>query len=85
MPDHKVKLYALSTCGHCRNTKNFLNENNIEYTFEDVDLVDADRKQEIVAEIKDVNPRMGFPTLFIDDKVIIGFREDEIREALGLK
>jgi glutaredoxin-like protein NrdH len=84
MPDHKVKLYALSTCGHCRNTKNFLNENNIEYTFEDVDLVDADRKQEIVAEIKDVNPRMGFPTLFIDDKVIIGFREDEIREALGL-
>ncbi len=84
MPDHKVKLYALSTCGHCRNTKNFLNENHVDYTFEDVDLVDAERRQAIVEEIKEFNPRLGFPTLFIDDKVIIGFKEDEIREALGL-
>ena len=36
------------------------------------------------AEIKNVNPRMGFPTLFIDEKCIIGFKEDEVREALGL-
>jgi glutaredoxin-like protein NrdH len=85
MADHKVKLYALSTCGHCRNLKRFLDDNAVVYEVEDVDLCGAERKQEIIAEIKDVNPRMGFPTLFVDDKVIVGFREDEVREALGLK
>lgn len=84
MADHKVKLYALSTCGHCRNLKKFLDENNVPYEVEDVDLCGQERRQEIIAEIKDVNPRMGFPTLFVDDKVIVGFREDEVRAALEL-
>ena len=84
MADHKVKLYALSTCGHCRNLKKFLDENAVVYDVEDVDLVPAERKQEIVAEIKAVNPGLGFPTLFVDDTVIIGFREDKVREALGM-
>jgi glutaredoxin-like protein NrdH len=85
MADHKVKLYALSTCGHCRNLRRFLDENSVVYEVEEVDLCGPERKQEIIAEIKGVNPGLGFPTLFVDDKVIVGFREDEVREALGLK
>jgi glutaredoxin-like protein NrdH len=84
MADHKVKLYALSTCGHCRNLRKFLDDNAVAYEVEEVDLVPSERKQEIVAEIKGVNPGLGFPTLFVDDSVIIGFREDQVRAALGL-
>ncbi len=29
----KVFLYTLSTCGHCRNTKNFLKQRDIEFDF----------------------------------------------------
>jgi glutaredoxin-like protein NrdH len=84
MADHKVKLYALSTCGHCHNLKKFLDEHGVAYEMEDVDLVPAERRQEIVAEVKEANPRLGFPMLFVDDKVIVGFREDEVRTALGM-
>ena len=46
--DHKVTLYALSTCVWCKLTKQFLNENNVEYEFVDVDLLDNERKQRFI-------------------------------------
>ena len=44
---HKVFLYALSTCVWCKLTKQFLNENNVEYEYVDVDLEDEKDKQKI--------------------------------------
>jgi glutaredoxin-like protein NrdH len=35
-------------------------------------------------KIKEINPSCSFPTLVIGDKVIVGFREDKIREYLNL-
>jgi glutaredoxin len=34
--------------------------------------------------VKKLNPNCSFPTIIIGDKVIVGFKEDEIKEALGL-
>lgn len=79
-----VTLYALSTCGHCRNTKNFLNENGIEYSCIEVDLTSGEERQTVLDEVRAVNPNCSFPTLIIGDTVIVGFREAEIRKALGL-
>jgi glutaredoxin-like protein NrdH len=30
------------------------------------------------------NPQRSFPTIIIGDKIIVGFKEDEIRKALGI-
>ncbi len=79
-----MKLYALSTCIHCKNTKELLNECGVEYDCIDVDTLDAEERKKIIEEIKSVNPSCSFPTLIIGDKVIIGFRKEEIREALNL-
>lgn len=79
-----VKLYALSTCGHCRNTKNFLNENGIEYLCIEVDLTSGEERQTVLDEVRALNPNCSFPTLVVGDTVIVGFREAEIRKALGL-
>lgn len=79
-----VKLYALSTCGHCRNAKNFLDENGIEYVCIEVDLTSGEERQTVLDEVRAVNPNCSFPTLVIGDTVIVGFREAEIRKALGL-
>ncbi|MDD2219047.1 MAG: glutaredoxin domain-containing protein, partial [Desulfoplanes sp.] len=37
-----VKLYALSTCIHCKNTKEFLDESNAEYDCCYVDKLEGD-------------------------------------------
>ncbi|WP_028574475.1 glutaredoxin family protein [Desulfonatronovibrio hydrogenovorans] len=77
-----IFLYALSTCIHCKNTKKFLEENNIDYDFVYVDQLSGEEKERIVEEIKKYNPRISFPTLVVDGKkVIVGLKKDEIMEA----
>jgi len=80
-----VKIYSLSTCGHCKATKRFLSECNIVYDFVDVDLLEGEERSAILADVRNLNPNCSFPTIQIGGKVIVGFREDEIKEALGLK
>ena len=79
-----IKIYTLSTCGHCKSTKRFLEECKIKFEFEDVDLLEGEERKAILEEVKKWNPNCSFPTIVIGDKVIVGYKEDEIREALGL-
>jgi len=80
----KVMLYALSTCGWCKRTKALLNELGVEYDFTEVDLLKGEEQAEALREIKKFNNTGNFPTLIIDDKkCIIGYKEEDIREALG--
>lgn len=79
-----VKIFSLSTCSHCKATKKLLGDCTIKYDFVDVDLLQGDERAAIIEEIKKFNPSCSFPTVIIGDKVIVGFKEKEIREALGL-
>ncbi len=80
----RPKLYTLSTCIHCSATKRFLKENGIEYDYVDVDELHGKERQKVLSEMKKINPDVRFPTILIGKKVIVGFHEDQIREALGL-
>ena len=79
-----IKIYTLSTCGHCKATKRFLDECKIKFEFEDVDLLEGEERAAMLEEVKRWNPNCSFPTIIIGDKVIVGYKENEIREALGL-
>ncbi len=79
-----VTIYSLSTCSHCRAAKKFLGECSIKYEFIDVDLLEREERQAILEDVKRFNPRCSFPTIVIGDKVVVGYREEQIREALGL-
>ena len=79
-----VKIYSLSTCSHCKATKRFLEECKIQYEFTDVDITKGEERKAILEDIKKINPKCSFPTIIIGDKVIVGFKEDEIKEALGI-
>ena len=81
---NKVKIYTLSTCSHCKATKKFLNDNGINYEYVDVDLLEGSEKDNILQEVVRYNPQRSFPTIIIGNKIIVGFREYEIREALGI-
>ena len=54
------------------------------YEFVDVDLLEGDERQAILEDVKKFNPKCSFPTIIIGDTVIVGFKEEEIKEALGL-
>ncbi len=80
----KIKIFTLSTCGHCKATKKFLAEHNIDYDFIDVDLLTGERRREVIDEVREYNPSLSFPTIVIGEKVIVGFREEELKEVLDL-
>ena len=77
-------LYALSTCQWCEKTKALLKELGVAFDFQYVDLLDAKEQDDTMNALELVNPHGSFPTLVIaGGLVIIGFREQEIREAFG--
>jgi glutaredoxin-like protein NrdH len=80
----KVMLYALSTCGWCAKTKELLRELGIAFDYSYVDLLDGEEQNNAMDTVEKFNPSGSFPTLVIDNrKCIVGFKEKEIREALG--
>jgi glutaredoxin len=80
----KVKMFTLSTCSHCKATKKFMQDNGIPFDCVDVDLLQGADRENILKEVEKYNPQRSFPTIIIGDNIIIGFREKDIREALGL-
>jgi glutaredoxin len=81
---HKVVLFALSTCAWCKLTKQFLKDNEVEYSYLDIDLLNENEKEEVRQIIRDKGGPLSFPTTIIDDEIVItGFRKDKIKEALN--
>jgi len=82
--EEPVKMYTLSTCSHCKATKKLLDDCRVKYEFTDVDLLEGEERTAILEDMRKLNPRCSFPTIIIGDKVIVGYKEDEIKEALRL-
>jgi glutaredoxin-like protein NrdH len=81
----KVRFFALSTCGWCKKTKRFLDAHNVNYEIDYVDLLSGDERARVMAEMERWNPRRTFPTVVVNDsEVVVGFKEDRLREVLGL-
>lgn len=80
-----VKVYALSTCIHCRNAKKYLDECGVKYNCVHVDELTGDDRKQVVSELKEHNPAVSFPTIVIKDTVVVGYHKDKIDKALGKK
>jgi len=80
----EVMMYTLSTCIHCKNVKKFLDGCKVKYDFKDVDVLSGNEREAVLEDIRKINADCSFPTIIIGEKVIVGFKEKEIREALGL-
>jgi len=82
--DRKVKLYALSTCGWCKKTAEWLSDKDISSDRIYVDKLHGAEREDVLDEMKEFNPRRSFPTVVIDDgkTVIIGFKPEELEREL---
>ena len=75
-----VKIYSTPSCPWCKKTKEFLKENKISFT--DIDVASD---QKAAKEMIEKSGQMGVPVIDIDGKIIVGYKESELKEALGLK
>ena len=82
---HKVLVYALSTCVHCKETMQLLREANVEFEYIDVDRCDIKDLEEIKSDILKRGGILSFPKIIVDDKITItGFDKDKIKETIEI-
>jgi glutaredoxin-like YruB-family protein len=75
----EVKIYTTPTCPYCKMAKKFLNDKGVKYQEFNVAEDKAARK-----EMKDKCNSLGVPTICIDNEVLVGFNEAQLKEKLGL-
>ena len=83
--DCKVKIYALSTCGWCKRTVKWMEDNKVEFEITYVDKLDGSEREKVLEEMKRFNPKGSFPTVVIDDgrSVVVGYRPEKFEEEIG--
>lgn len=79
----KPIMYALTTCQHCKNTRKFLDANNVDYVVIYLDEYSGSQRSDLMEKVRTYNPRGTFPTILVPGgKVIVGFRKQLMQEAL---
>jgi ferredoxin-thioredoxin reductase catalytic subunit/glutaredoxin len=57
----------------------------IEYRCIQADELSEDERGKAIEDLKKVNPRCSFPTVVIENHVIVGYKVQEIKEKLGIR
>jgi len=73
----KVKVYSTSTCPWCIKAKEFFKEKGIEF-----EEVDVGANQEAAQEMMEKSGQMGVPVIDINGKIIVGFDQAAVEEAM---
>lgn len=80
-----VTLYSLTTCTYCAAIKKMLADLEIPHQFKDADLLQGAEREELMKELRAINPKCSFPTTSIGEKTVIGFKVQEIKAAIGIR
>lgn len=73
-----ITVYTSNTCGHCTATKNFLKENNVEFTERNIST-DKQARLELMKK-----GYTGVPIIVVDGEEIVGFDQPALTRALNL-
>lgn len=76
----KVTIYSTPTCMYCHVAKQFFADNKVEYTEYNV-AADLEKRKEMVTK----SGGLGVPVIDVEGEVIVGFDQQAITRALGLK
>ncbi len=84
---HSLTFYGLTTCVHCKYTREFLENHDQDFEMCYVDQLEGEERSKALGLLRKYNPKLSFPTLVIDDgkEVIVGFKPEELSKALGLE
>jgi ferredoxin-thioredoxin reductase catalytic subunit/glutaredoxin len=51
----------------------------------EVDLMSREERRKVLDELKEFNPACSFPTTVVDDRAIVGYKIQEIKETIGIR
>ena len=85
MNEQSIILYSLSTCAYCSAIKKMFDDLSIAYQCIQADELPEAEKEKTIDELKTLNPRCSFPTVVIENNVIVGYKVQAIKEKLGLR
>lgn len=74
-----VTVYTTNTCPWCVKVKDYLKENNVQYTEKNVS---ADRSA--AKEMIDKSQQRGVPVVDINGNIVVGFDKEQIDALLNL-
>ena len=75
----QVTIYSTPTCHFCHAAKDFFTEHHVAFTDYDV-AKDLTRRQEMIQK----SGQMGVPVIYVGDKLVVGFDEEQLRGLLKL-
>lgn len=75
----KVIIYTTPSCVYCKMAKEFFKKNNVPYEEKDV-VADLAAREDMLNK----SGQMGVPVIEVSGKIIIGFDQTRLRDALGL-
>ncbi len=75
----RVKIYTTSVCPYCRMAKEFLTQRGVEF-----EEVNVQENRGAALEMIQKTGQNGVPVIEINNKIIVGFNQEKIIEALGL-
>jgi glutaredoxin-like protein NrdH len=79
-----VLLVGRSTCPWCLKTQELLANLSVDYYWVDLNTLDQKNTSEVIGALKVCGQMSSVPVLMINgQKCIIGYQEEQIREALG--
>jgi glutaredoxin-like YruB-family protein len=73
----EIKVYSTPTCPWCKKVKEYLNSKNAEFTD-----IDVSKNHDAVHEMVEKSGQMGVPQIEINGKMIVGFDQAALDEAL---
>lgn len=81
-----IRVFALSTCVWCKKVKKYFDDNNIAYSFVDVDLLSGAKRDEVMEMLQKHNPNGGFPiTVLNDEEAILGYSLPKLNNLIGVE
>ena len=75
----EVRLYTTPTCPYCKMAKKFLDDNGVKY--QEFNIAENKAARD---EMKNKCNSLAVPTICLDNDVLVGFDESELRKRLGL-
>lgn len=76
----KVRVFGTPSCPYCDYAKEFLKEHKVSFEY-----VDVSKDKEKAMEMIELSGQMGVPVIQVDDRVIVGFDQRALKEALELE
>jgi len=78
--DMEVKLFCVEDSHECLVVRNYLRARNID--FEEVNVNEYDNNSEMLNELNDFSGEKKYPIIKINDKFIVGFKQEELRSLI---